>query len=299
MNQGWWVTTSDYEGLEAHFADGLGSGLATLDSVRMILSEAPRLGLSRDANYALWGFSGGSLACGWAAELQPSYAPELAFQGAAIGDTIANVSNVFASINGSSSSGLAFGAVHGLAKSYSNFSDWLDSNLVPETRNEFFTIGTSCLIGEETLGAHQDLYSYFITADQAVYDPIPVSVLRLSGEMGWKDTPEMPLYMYKSVKDHVSPIEDTDSLVGIYCARGATINYHRHMWGGHATESIVGSVNAFGWIADRLEGKPISEPGLCEKKNIRFIELDERTVQLIGKEIMGLLASVIGGSLKY
>ncbi|KAF9893920.1 hypothetical protein FE257_008891 [Aspergillus nanangensis] len=81
LNQGWWVLTTDYEGLEAQFTVGLQSGHATLDSIRVVLQEGPSVGLSSDARYALWGYSGGALASSWAAELQPTYAPELNFAG--------------------------------------------------------------------------------------------------------------------------------------------------------------------------------------------------------------------------
>jgi hypothetical protein len=48
----------------------------------------------------MWGYSGGSLATEWAAELQPTYAPELNFAGAALGGLVPNITSVLKTING-------------------------------------------------------------------------------------------------------------------------------------------------------------------------------------------------------
>ncbi|OAX84550.1 hypothetical protein ACJ72_01069 [Emergomyces africanus] len=68
LERGWVVTTTDFEGSNAAFLPNI-----------------------RDANVAMWGYSGGSLASGFAAELQPSYAPELWIVGAALGGTVPNI----------------------------------------------------------------------------------------------------------------------------------------------------------------------------------------------------------------
>lgn len=76
LNQGWIVNLPDYEGLQAAFTSGIQAGQATLDSVRAALSSGNLTGISSEAEYQMWGYSGGSLASEWAAELQPSYAPD-------------------------------------------------------------------------------------------------------------------------------------------------------------------------------------------------------------------------------
>ncbi|KAL2371479.1 hypothetical protein RJZ57_004082 [Blastomyces gilchristii] len=94
LNQGWWVMVTDYKGLHSQLAAGPQSGYATLDSVRVVLNEGRKIGLAADVRYAIWGYSGGSLAGGSAAELQPPYAPELHFTGAALGSIIVNITSV-------------------------------------------------------------------------------------------------------------------------------------------------------------------------------------------------------------
>lgn len=43
----------------------------------------------------MWGYSGGSIASTFAAELQASYAPELDFAGAALGGIVPDLTEVF------------------------------------------------------------------------------------------------------------------------------------------------------------------------------------------------------------
>ena len=84
LGRGWHVNVPDYEGPLASFTAGVMSGYATLDSVRAALSCREILRLSPNARYAMYGYSGGALGAGWAAELQSQYAPELKFSGAAL-----------------------------------------------------------------------------------------------------------------------------------------------------------------------------------------------------------------------
>jgi Secretory lipase len=69
----------DYEGPLASFGLGVQAGHATLDSVRAVLSL--ECSCKPDAPYAMWGYSGRSIASEFAAELQVQYAPELNFSG--------------------------------------------------------------------------------------------------------------------------------------------------------------------------------------------------------------------------
>ncbi|KAI1328537.1 LIP-domain-containing protein [Xylariaceae sp. FL0255] len=82
----WAVTTLlvpenpvDFEGPKASFALGPQEGHAVLDSVHAALSSQPFHSSPENTRLAMWGYSGGSIASTFAAELQASYAPELEF----------------------------------------------------------------------------------------------------------------------------------------------------------------------------------------------------------------------------
>ena len=289
--------TPDYEGLDAQYTAGLQAGYATLDSLRVALKEAPKLGLSHDAKYAMMGYSGGALASGWAAELQPAYAPELQIQGAAVGGTVPSVIGAIKTINKGASSGLAFSGSSGMAKAYPNLTKWFDDNLVPSKAAKFHKMGNSCLadtVGEGTL---QDFYSYFKSGEASMKTSVPASVFKWGGTLGLRGTPKTPLYIYKAVGDEISVISDTDALVKKYCSQGATIEYYRDQYGNHGSEAILGSANALAWIADRLNGTAVAAPGTCVTKNILFSLVNPDTFKYLRDELLAALVLMLGGKL--
>lgn len=79
LGKGWVVNVPDYEGPLASFGLGVQAGHATLDAVRAV--QSLEFGCKPDAPSLMWGYSGGSIATEFAAELQVQYAPELNFSG--------------------------------------------------------------------------------------------------------------------------------------------------------------------------------------------------------------------------
>ncbi|KAF3391552.1 Lipase A [Penicillium rolfsii] len=293
LNLGWWVFTTDYEGLNAEFAVGLQSGHAVLDSTRVVLHEGPSVGLSRNARYALWGYSGGALAATWAAELQSSYAPELDYAGVAVGGTTPNTTSVVQTINAGPHAGLAFSGIYGISKAFPNFTTWLSESLISEKSAQFYSIADGCISQASSQGSVQDLFTYFVNGDASFYEDVPQSVFLWSGQMGLHGTPAAPMFVYKAVGDEISPVEDTDDLVKKYCGAGAHIEYHRDLAGNHETEAITGSASALEWISDRLRGKVVKSG--CSTKDVLLSSLGSGTVALLGEELFALLQAALGG----
>jgi Secretory lipase len=89
LTQGFAVIVPDTEGQRADFAAGPEYGMNTLDSIRAAFNSST-VGLPADARIALLGYSGGAIASEWAAELAPTYAPDVNGRliGAAIGGVL-------------------------------------------------------------------------------------------------------------------------------------------------------------------------------------------------------------------
>ncbi|CAI7604197.1 unnamed protein product [Penicillium pancosmium] len=291
LNLGWWVLTTDYEGLNAEYTVGIQSGNAVLDSVRAVLREGPGEGLSENPRYALWGYSGGALACSWAAELQPAYAPELDFAGVALGGLTPNVSSVLNTIHNGVYAGLAFRGIYGMAKAYPNLTRWMEQELVPLKSEEFFAIAGGC----NSDGTSQDLYRFFKNGEASFKKEIPQAVFKWSGQMGIHGTPTAPLFIYKATGDEISPVADTEFLVKQYCSRGVDVEYHRDLVGNHETEAITGSASALEWLHDRLDGNAVV--GGCHTEDVVLTYLHVRTAALLGEVIFSILQSTVGGML--
>lgn len=298
LNKGYYIVTPDYEGLNAAFTSGLQAGYAALDSVRVALSSTSRAltGLSANPNYALWGYSGGSIAAEWAAELQPTYAPELTFQGVALGGLIANVTNVIASIDDSLYTGLGFSGIQGLCNGYPDFSSLVESSFASTAKQaEFTSIAQGCLLQALLYGADKKMASYFTDYNALIHDPLVQTVLNETGQMGQTGVPTMPMYIYKPIGDEVSPIADSDYVYNALCAKGASIEYRKNLVGEHDSESVLGSGSALAWIDDRLAGKSASTG--CTMKDVFISALDLGTIESFGFELYSVLENLLGGSL--
>ncbi|KAH0018381.1 secretory lipase, partial [Aureobasidium melanogenum] len=294
LDQGVYVVSSDYEGLDGHYTEGIIAGHATLDSVRAAFNTADVTGLSTSAKYAAWGYSGGSVASEWAAELQAQYAPELKFQGFALGGLIPNITNVLLTINQGPFAGLAFSGITGLSRAYSDFNATVRSNLVPSKAAEFFTIGGSSLTNAASLGGFQNLFSYFTSGLTLLYEPVVQSVLAKSGVMGVHGIPQAPVFIYKAAADEISPAADTTNLVKQLCATNdVSIEYHIDLLGGHVTEAITGSASALAWILDRLDGKPVSKPGQCTTEYVLLSSASLEASLVLGPELIALLQALL------
>ena len=293
LNKGWYVVTSDYEGLEAQFTAGLMAGYGTLDSLRAVLSSTSTAtsGLSPKARHVLWGYSGGALASEWAAELAPKYAPELKIQGAALGGLTPNVTNVLYTINGGQNAGLTFTGIAGLTRIWPNATKWLNDNLIPSKAAEFRRFAAECSNTNNTSG--KNIGDYFINGFASLNEPIPQQLLETNGQMGYHSTPKIPLYFYKAAEDEISPVGDTDALYARYCAKGATIQYDRNVLGDHFSEVVTGAGAAIEWVEDRLNGIAVSNQGECVKNTVVESSLDVADFLDLGAVLIAALLALL------
>lgn len=256
LEEGYLVNIPDYEGITAAYTSGVQAGQATLDSIRAALSSGSFTNISPNAEYQMWGYSGGSLASEWAAELQPTYAPELNFIGTALGGLIPNIKNVLLTINHGKFAGLGVTGINGLAAGYPDLLAYVDEHLKPSMVAAFKAPLTQCLLSDAADFMFEDIFSYFDIGKRILDDPVPSAVMGVTGIMGKRSTPRMPLYIYKSVDDQVSPIADTDALVKKYCSQGAQIQLVRDSRAGHIMAMGTGADGALSFLKDRLDGIP-------------------------------------------
>lgn len=293
LEQGWVVCTADYSGLNGAFVAGLSAGYSTLDSVRAALQSENVTGILPNATYALWGYSGGALASEWAVELQPTYAPELNFSGAALGGLTPNVTNVVLHVNGHDFSWLNFAGINGLTHAYPDALAYIEGDLVPEKADEFYSINYKCTYPNEsnveTNLSNQDISPYFKNGLAFLQAPVIADVILNGTMMGRRSTPTTPLYVYKAIGDEVSPVADTDALVKKYCANGASIEYYRNEVGEHEAEAVLGAGGAFEWLQDRLDGKAVTKG--CSTHDVLIGSPAD--FQGFSPEILGALAVLV------
>lgn len=264
LSTGLFVNVPDFEGPSAAFTAGVLAGHSVLDSIRASLSA--QKGLDHDSATVLWGFSGGSQASEFAAELQKKYAPELNIIGAALGGVVVNMMDVIESINATPLAGIIPNALLGIAAEYPNVKKYLLSKLKksgPQNATTFLAAAKNSFLESVNDYGGIDFYTYFIGGKTDVVDaPVIKEAMQNDGIMGTHAVPQFPLFIYTAIADEVSPINDTEALVKKYCASGADLRWERNTVGGHVSEEENGDARAMAWLIGILDGSL----GDCETK---------------------------------
>lgn len=88
LRRGWVVAVTDYPGLGTRgkhpYVVGRSLGPAVLDVMRAA-RQLPQAGLTETGPAGIYGYSEGGCGAGWAAQLQPTYAPDVPLDGVAVG----------------------------------------------------------------------------------------------------------------------------------------------------------------------------------------------------------------------
>lgn len=150
LDKGWYVVAPDYEGPTGSFTAGINSGHGALDSIRATLASNNISGILPDAKTIMWGYSGGTIPGGWAAQLQPTYAPELKDNliGLAVGGFATNITETLVAVDGHLFAGLIPSGINGILLQYPELLPLIPKYL-PENLTEQFNLGKElCFIPE-------------------------------------------------------------------------------------------------------------------------------------------------------
>ncbi|QEL63051.1 hypothetical protein CJJ09_005245 [Candidozyma auris] len=222
---------------------------ATLDSIRAALASHDFTGIDGDAKVGLFGYSGGSIACGWASQLQPSYAPELkkSIAGAAFGGFVTNITSTAISIDGTSFSGIAVAAMNGIIQEFSSLKSIFVNQINSDKLSLFYEAKTLCLkqLGgvyhyvELFTGANPWMYQgtrfFGIPQVAAVIMNTTLAVARSNG------VPEVPLFIFQGQQDEVVPLEQPQRAYDNWCSWGApSIEFALSSSSGHVLEGATG-----------------------------------------------------------
>lgn len=255
LGNGWYVNVPDFEGPLAAFIAGPQEGHATLDSIRAVKSLS--LGLASDARIALWGYSGGSFASEFAAEIQIQYAPELQLSGIALGGLVDNGTDAIDDVNEAPDAGLIPLGLLGLTAQYPEARAFIINQLDddgPYNKTTFLKSFDLTTLEVFSLFANQNVWNYFRDGRDVIYNPLLSRLLHTEATLGSHGVPQSPLFIYKAIHDEVTSIDGTDDLVRRYCRYGANIWFQRNTKGNHIQEMTNGEPGARRFLHDVLKG---------------------------------------------
>lgn len=264
------VVIADTEGENADFAAGPEYGLNTLDSLRAALA-APATGLSSTRKIGLIGYSGGAIATEWAAELAPTYAPDVDAKlvGAAIGGVLVDPAHNLHYVEGSLSwAGVMPMAIIGVSRAF-------HIDLTPylsEYGAQLYAKLEKASIAE-ALGHYPGLtWAQLAKPAYPTPESIPVYVHTVNQLiMGTGGTPTAPLFIGQGALgelegtpgdkpgigegDGVMIAGDVRTLARSYCERGDRVLYDEYALG-HITAATPWIATAVPWLEARFAGTP-------------------------------------------
>lgn len=271
LKAGYNIIVPDTEGMTANFAAGPEYGMTTLDSVRAALNT-PATGLSPSSKVALIGYSGGAIATNWAAQLAPSYAPDVNKQlvGASYGGILVAPAHNIHYIDGSIVwGGIAPMALAGIARGYNvDFTPYLSSyglSVLNDIQNQSVTY---------ILPKYSGLrWRTLLKPQYADINTIPeyVRVANLLNA-GLAPSPTIPIQYTQGLLgvlngtfnpmlgDGVMLAKDARALMKKYCASGIAVK-HTEVPLEHATAFGAWVVGVMPWLQDRFAGK--TPPSNC------------------------------------
>jgi hypothetical protein len=247
---GYIVASPDYEGPDAAFGPGRLAGMGTLDGMRAV-SNFNSLGLSSASPMIVGtGYSGGAIATGWTASLQPSYAPDLDIKGWVQGGTPSNLTGTLLKIDGTLFSGFSPAAVVGLStpSAYgAELNPLISSILTPEGQSKMEFASKNCAVPDLINFAGESLFSTSIQTlgEGLLYNPTIQSVMQ-ENTMGVNknETPTAPVFVYHATQDEIIPYSDASVMVDAWCNYGASVKFTTFANGGHATTEVIALVDA-------------------------------------------------------
>jgi hypothetical protein len=252
LAEGWALAVPDHEGPQAYFGVGQESGPITLDSIRAVKSFTQDHSIGADSPVGMSGYSGGAQATGWAAQLQPGYAPDVKLVGAALGGLPADLTSVGKHIDGGPFAGFEFAVAQSFLRAYP--SAGISGLLNQRGIKDFDAITGKCL---------HDILSGFgfrkLSRDTTVADPLStpaVSEVLTLNKLGIAGAPQTPIYDYHANTDEVVPVSQDNETMQLWRARGAKIQQVRDLVGEHAGEATARLRSVVKFLRDRFEGKP-------------------------------------------
>ncbi|EEP78929.1 hypothetical protein UREG_03775 [Uncinocarpus reesii 1704] len=289
LEKGWVVTVPDFQGPKGAFLANVRAGHAVLDGIRATLASSELTGVNKKARVTMWGYSGGSLASGFAAELQPKYAPELNIAGAALGGTVPRIEPVIPSINKSLFTGLVPGGILGLGSEYPVIESIINSQIKPEKREKFLKARKQCFGANMLDYAFEDMYSYF--KDPEVLMLPYVNEILAYNSMG-QNTPKTPIFIYKAANDVISAHNLTAAVYDTYCAAGANVEFRTDLTADHASGTITGAPQALIWLDERMRGVPVKKG--CFKETQLTGLLEPGALRVMSLSVIRTLLAILG-----
>ncbi|GJF30478.1 triacylglycerol lipase [Kitasatospora sp. NE20-6] len=263
------VVVTDYVGLGATdrlhtYVSRLDGGHALLDAVRAARA-LPGASVTADSRVGLFGYSQGGGASASAAELQPSYAPDVKLAGTYAGAPPADLTEVVKGIDGSALAGALGWSLNGFLQADPDLRAIADARLNAAGKAALNDLSTMC-VGDAIFGYAFTKSSSWTVGGESVSDIVaaePKLRAVLDSQRIGTLKPTSPVRLATGVQDDIVPHGQARRLAVDWCRKGASITYDAvilpNLGDGLLTNHLVPLLtdqgDAISWLTDRLSGK--------------------------------------------
>jgi alpha-beta hydrolase superfamily lysophospholipase len=263
------VVVTDYAGLGATdrlhtYVDRRDEGHAVLDAVRAA-RNLDGASVGRDSRVGLYGYSQGGGATAAAAELQPSYAPDVKLAGAYSGAPPADLAEVVKGIDGSALAGALGWSINGFLQSDPSLEEIADRNINSEGKAALDDLSTRCTGDAIFSYGFKQSRDWTITGKSLTEIIADEPKLRatLDAQRIGSLKPRTPVRVATGTEDDIVGHEQARRLAVDWCEKGANVTYKPvklpnlgdGLLTNHVAPLLVDQGDAIGWLTDRLEGK--------------------------------------------
>lgn len=262
---GYIVAAPDYEGPDAAFGPGHLEGMGVLDGMRAVSNYHETLGLDDDSPKIVGaGYSGGAIATGWAASLQPSYASELDIKGWVAGGTPSNLTGTLIFIDNTPFSGFIPPAIDGLTKPSTygaQLGPVINKIIKPEGRKILDSANSQCAVADLITFFEKSLFSTDVQSlgSGILEEPTIAEILSKNVlGVGQAGTPKAPVFLYHASEDEIIPYANASTLRDSWCTNGANVKFTTFGSGGHVTTEVIALPDAINFVHAAFDGNTAS-----------------------------------------
>jgi hypothetical protein len=254
LAHGWAVAVTDYEGLgtpgDHVYMVGRALGANVLDCMRAARVLHPGV-LPADGQAAVIGYSEGGHAAAWAAQLQPSYAPEVELVGVAAGAAPADLEAAAPLLGGSFFSFfVAYGGI-GYAAAYSELE--LDPYLTDRARAGIGFLRGSSVLEAAVRGPH---FTHPHHLTQPNVFEMPQWRARMRENRLGDVAPAAPVLLHHARRDQIVSFKQSLDLRDDWLEQGADVRLYITRGGlDHISGAVAGTPVALEWLGRRLGGR--------------------------------------------
>ncbi|CAL9355758.1 lipase family protein [Streptomyces sp. enrichment culture] len=263
------VVVTDYVGLgttdRLHtYVNRVDGAHAVLDAVRAARS-LDSASVTPGSRVGLFGYSQGGGATAAAAELQPSYAPDVQLAGTYAGAPPADLTEVTKAIDGSDLAGALGWSLNGFLQTEPALRPIADRYINEAGQEALTDLSTMC-VGDALFGYGGDSSTGWTKTGQSISDVIrtePVLQTFLAEQRIGSRKPAGPVRVATGTSDDLVPHGQARQLAVDWCGKGAQVTYVPVLLPGvgsgllnHFAPLLTDQGNAISWLTDRLSGEP-------------------------------------------